>query len=141
MNQRAKTIVFWTVLLVVAALLFAVVRSRPTPLKTTYSQFLAQVQSGEVVKATIDNAHSGANPVEYSLKDGTHLESVLPANYRDALDAMQQKLVNVEIEAGPQWPRFVANSAPFLILMGFWFFALWQMRRRDAGSDSRPRPL
>jgi ATP-dependent Zn protease len=132
MNQRAKTIVFWTVLLVVAALLFAVVRSRPTPVKATYSQFLSQVQSGEVLKATIGNTHSGPNPVEYSLKDGTHLESVLPANYRDALNAMQQKLVNIEIEDGSQWPRFAANSSPFLILMGFWLFALWQMRRRDA---------
>lgn len=132
MNQPARTIVFWTVLLVVAALLFAVVRSRPMPLKATYSQFLSQVQSGEVLKATINNAHPGASPVEYSLKDGTRLESVLPANYRDALNAMQQKLVNVEIEAGPQWPRFVGNSAPFLILMGFWFFALSQMKRRGA---------
>jgi ATP-dependent Zn protease len=132
MNQRVRTIVFWTVLLAVAALLFAVVRSRPTPVKATYSQFLSQVQSGEVLKATINNAHPGANPVEYSLKDGTRMESVLPANYRDALDAMQQKVVNVEIEAGPQWPRFAANSAPFLILMGFWFLALWQFRRRGA---------
>lgn len=132
MNQRGRPIVFWTVLLTVAALLFAVIRSRPTPVKATYSQFLSQVQSGEVLRATINNAHPGANPVEYSLKDGTHLESVLPANYRDALNAMQQKLVNVEIEDGPPWLRFAANSAPVLILMGFWFFALGQMRRRDA---------
>ncbi len=132
MNQRGRTIVFWTVLLVVAALLFAVARSRPTPLKATYSQFLSQVQSGEVLSATIDNAHPGANPVEYSLKDGTRLESVLPANYRDALDTMQRKLVNVDIEAGPQWPRFVANSSPFLILLAFWFFAMSQMKRRGA---------
>jgi ATP-dependent Zn protease len=132
MNQRANKIVFWTVLLAVAALLIAVVRSRPAPLKATYSQFLSQVQSGDVLKATIENANPGANPVEYSLKDGTHLESVLPANYRDALDAMQQKLVNVEIEDGPRWPRFVANAGPFLILLGFWFFALNQLRHRDA---------
>ncbi len=133
MNQRFKMTVFWIVLLTVAALLFAVVRTRPTPVKATYSQFLSQVQSGEVLKATIENVHPGANPVEYSLKDGTHLESVLPANYRDALDAMQQKLVNVEIEDGPRWPRFLANAGPFLILLGFWFFALNQLRHRDAG--------
>jgi len=132
MNKRAKTIVFWIVLLAVAALVFAVVRSRPTPMKATYSQFLSQVQSGEVLKATIENAHPGASPVAYSLKDGTRRETVLPPDYRDALDAMQQKLVNVEIEDSPQWPRFVADAAPFLILLGFWSFAMGQMRHRDA---------
>ena len=132
MSQRARTIAFWTVLLAVAALLFAAVGNRPAPLKATYSQFLQQVQSGEVLKATIDSARHGANPVHYSLRDGAHLESVLPSDYRDALDAMQQKLVNVEIEAGPQWPRFIANSAPFLILLGFWFFAYSQLKQRGA---------
>ena len=132
MTTRAGTFSFWVVLLVVAALLFAVVRNQPRPVKATYSQFLSQVQSGEVLKATINNAHAGANPVDYSLKNGARLQSVLPSDYRDALDAMQRKLVNIEITDGPQWPRFVANSAPFLILLGFWFFAFYQMKRRGA---------
>ena len=140
MNQPARAVTFWIVLIGVTSFVYLVVQGQPRPREATYSQFLQQVQSGEVLKATINNAHPGANPVEYSLKDGTRLKSVLPSDYRDALNAMQQKLVNVDIVAGPQWPRFAANAAPFLILLAFWFFALGQMRRRDAGSDSRPRP-
>lgn len=131
MNQNAKAIVFWTILFVVAALMWAAVRS-PAPTKATYSQFLSQVQSGEVLEATINNADSGANPVDYRLKNGSRLQTVLPADYRDALDAMQQKLVNIEIADRPPWSRVVANSTPFLILLGFWFFALGQIKRPDA---------
>ena len=132
MTNRANKFIFWMVLLAAAGLLWAVIRNQPGSVKATYSQFLAQVQSGEVLKATINNADSGANPVDYRLKNGTRVESVLPSDYRDALDAMQQKLVNIEITGGPQRWRYVANSAPFLILLGFWFFALIQMKRRGA---------
>ena len=141
MNQNVKPIVLWAILFAVAALVWAVVRHPAPPLKkATYSQFLSQIESGVVLQATINNAHSGANPVEYRLHDGTRLESVLPGDYRDALAAMQQKLVDIEITDEPQWPRFIANSSPFLILLGVWFFAYGTLRQRDAGSGSRPGP-
>jgi ATP-dependent Zn protease len=130
MSIRAKTIVFWTIFVVTAVVLLLVTSTRPRPLSATYSQFLSQVASGEVLKATINNADSGANPVEYHLKNGARLQSVLPSDYREAMDAMQQKLVNIEIADGPHWPRFVANSAPFLILLGFWVFAYGQLKHR-----------
>jgi cell division protease FtsH len=134
MNSNAKTIVFWGIVIVVAALMWAVVRNGPNPAKTTYSQFLQQVQAGQVSKATIVAAQTGANPVTYSLKDGSRVDSVLPQDYRDALDAMQQKMVDIEIrDASSQWLRVAANGMPFLILLGFWFFAMNRMKAsRDA---------
>ena len=132
MNTRGQKVVFWIVLLGVAALFFEVVANKPVPPEATYSQFLQQVQSGEVLKATI-TSDQAANPVDYSLKDGARMRTVLPHDYRAVLDAMQQKLVNVEIAEPPRWTRLIANSAPFLILLAFWFFAMAQMsKRRDA---------
>jgi cell division protease FtsH len=133
MDTNTKSIVFWGVLVAVAALLWAVVHNGPNPMKTTYSQFLQQVQAGQVSKATIV-AESGANPVTYSLKNGSRIGSVLPHDYRDALEAMQQKMVDVEIrDASTQWPRVAANASPFLILLGFWFFMMNRMKaNRDA---------
>lgn len=132
MDQRTKIILFWVVLPGVSALMVAVVRNQPKPARATYSQFLSQVESGEVLKATISSTQAGANPVEYSLKNGGRLESVLPADYRDALNAMQQKLVNVEIESGPQSVRVVTNASPFLILLAFWFFMMFRLKHHDA---------
>jgi cell division protease FtsH len=137
MDTSTKSIIFWGVLVAVAALLWAVVHngpSGPNPVKATYSQFLQQVQAGQVSKATIEAAQSGANSVTYSLKNGSRIGSVLPHDYRDALEAMQQKMVDVEIrDASTQWPRVAANASPFLILLGFWFFMMNRMKaNRDA---------
>jgi cell division protease FtsH len=128
MNSKAKGVVFWTVLIGVAGLLWAVVQNKPNSAKATYSQFLQQVESGQVSKAVIVEAHTGANPVTYSLKDGSHVNSVLPWDYRDALAAMQQKMVNIEIQdASSQWLRVLMNASPFLVLLGFWVFMIRRM--------------
>jgi cell division protease FtsH len=134
MNSNAKTIVFWGVLMAVAALMWAVERNGHNQVKATYSQFLQQVEAGQVSKATIVAAQTGANPVTYSMKDGGQVDSVLPQDYRDALEAMQQKMVDIEIrDASTQWLRVAANGMPFLILLGFWFFMMNRMKaNRDA---------
>ena len=134
MNSKAKNVVFWAVLIGVAALLWAVIQNKPNSPNATYSQFLQQVQSGQVSKATIVAAQNGANPVTYSLKDGSRVDSVLPHDYRDALEAMQQKMVDIEIrDASTQWPRMAANASPFFVLLAFWVFMMIRMsNRRDA---------
>lgn len=129
MNTRGQKVVFWIVLLGVAALIALVVGNRPTPPRATYSQFIQQVQSGEVLKATINPDQQGVYPVDYSLKNGARLSTILPHDYRAALDAMQQKLVNIEIAEPLAWFRILANSTPFLILVAFWVFAMTQMSK------------
>jgi ATP-dependent Zn protease len=133
MDTQAKRIIFFAVLIGVAALLWAVVQNEPNPAKATYSQFLEQVQAGKVSKATIVSGHTGANPVTYSLTDGSQARSVLPWDYRDALEAMRQKMVNVEIrDASTQWVRVLANASPFLLLLGFWVFMMNRMKSKPA---------
>ena len=128
MNTRAKRVVFWVVLFVAATLAWTVSQNKPSPPNATYSQFLEQVQAGRVSKAIIEAEHTGANPVTYSLKDGRQARSVLPWDYRSALEAMQQKMVDIEIrDASSQWIRVLLNASPFLVLLGFWFY---MMRRK-----------
>lgn len=129
MNSKAKTIVFWCVVIVVAALLWAVGQNKPNSPQATYSEFLEQVQAGKVGKATIVSADNGANPVIYSLKDGSQANWVLPSDYRDVLEAMQRNMVNIGIrDSSTQWPRVAANASPFLVLLGFWVFMMNRMK-------------
>lgn len=131
MNTKAKTIVFWAVLIGVAVLLWAVVQNKPTPPKATYSQFLQQVQAGRVTNAVIVASNRGPNPVDYNLKDGARMHTVLPHNDRDALEAMQQKLVDIEIQDGSsRWTQVLWNATPFLLLVAFWLFMMGQMSKR-----------
>jgi len=131
MSSKTKGFVFYAVLIGVAALLWLVVRNGPNPAKASYSQFLQQVQSGQVNKATIVAAHTGVNQVDYSLKDGSQAHTVVPSDYRDVLETLQRKMVDIEIrDASSQGLRVVANATPFLVLLGFWFFMMRRMSNR-----------
>jgi len=133
MNTKAKSIVFFGVLIGVAALLWGVVRNEANPAQVTYSQFLEQVQAGQVSKAVVAAAPTGANAVTYNLKDGSQAHTMVPSDYRDVLEAMQQKMVNIEIrDASTQWIRVLLNASPFLVLLGFWVFMMNRMKSTPA---------
>lgn len=130
--MNTNRVVFFVVLVCVAAVILAlVVGDRRYNMRTTYSEFLQQVQAGEVAKATIAVAETGANPVTYSLKNGAREQTIVPRDYKDALVAMQTKLVNVEIRSA-SWQSWstLANASPFFILLGFWFFMMRQLKNK-----------
>jgi cell division protease FtsH len=129
----SKRILFFVVLVCVGATLWAVVHRKPNPTITTYSQFLQQVESGQVNSATIVASHTGVSQVNYGLKDGNRVQTVVPSDYRGVLEALQQKMVNIEIrDASSEWLRMLANASPFLVLLGFWFFMMRRLPGRDA---------
>ena len=129
-DTKIKRIVFYVVLIGVVVLLWAVVRNKPNPAKATYSQFLEQVQSGQVNNAVILATRTGTNEITYRLKDGSEARTVVPSDYRNVLEALQQKMVNIEIrDASSQWLQMLLNASPFLVLLGFWFFMMRRMPR------------
>ena len=132
MKSKTKSVIFFVVLVVVAVVMALVIGDRTdgSRTKATYTEFLQQVQAGEVSKATIAVAETGANPVTYRLKSGSEWLTIIPRNYQDALAAMQNKLVNVEIrDAQSQRVRTLANASPFLLLLGFWVVMMIWMRK------------
>jgi cell division protease FtsH len=131
MNYKAKIVVFWIVLIGVAALLWGVARNEHVPANATYSKFLQQIQSGEVNRATIIASHGGADRVTYELKSGSRVNTIVPADDRSLLEILQQKMVEIEIrDASAQWPRILANSSPFLLLLVAWFFMFNRLRAK-----------
>ena len=84
----------------------------------TYSDFLHRVNDGDVAQVIVAGSNSGAAEATCRLKNGKTVRTVLPSNYGDALRAMQSKLVDIEIRNDSR--RFVANAAPFLVLLGVW---------------------
>ena len=132
MKPKTKSVVFFAVLIMVAVVMAFVVGDRTdrSRTKATYSEFLQQVQAGEVSKATIAVAATGANPVTYRLKSGSEWLTIIPKNYQDALAEMQNKLVNIEIrDAQSQRTRFLVNATPFFLLLGFWVVMMIWMRK------------
>jgi ATP-dependent Zn protease len=129
MNSNTRRALFFGVLLCVAAALWVVVRNTPNQPKATYTQFLEQVQTGAVKSAVILAARAGANQVTYSLMDGGERRTMVPLDYGQTLALMQEKMVNIEIrDASFEGLSVLANSAPFLVLLGFWFFMLGRLK-------------
>src|SRR6201986_4729574 len=122
MTSKSNRIVFWTVLTIVGATLaFTIMKGKFQP-KATYSEFLQRVQAGDVANATIVvAARSGADQIDYTLKNGKRVKTVVPSDDREALAAMRDKLVNVEIRDASSSPfRLLVNATPFLLLLAFW---------------------
>jgi cell division protease FtsH len=133
MDSKTKSIVFYGVLVCAAVLMWAVMRNQHNSANATYSEFLQQVQSGQVNSAIVVATNTGTDRVTYRLKNGSELQTIVPSRYRELLDAMQQNKVKIEIrDASTQWLRVLANSSPFLLLPGFWFYAMRRLSNRVA---------
>jgi len=129
MSSKGRTAAFWIILIAVGGTLWMVVSGRHTERKLTYSEFLASLESGRVAGVTILGSTSGTVPAICRLADGSTVRTVLPADYRDALRAMQDKRVSIEIRDSSYEPlRLLINTLPFLVLLGFWFFMYRKLR-------------
>jgi ATP-dependent Zn protease len=91
----------------------------------TYSQFLEKVRTGQIATVIIMGSNSGAIRAICRLKDGNAEQTVLPSDYRDAMAAMQDKLVNIEIRDSSSGPhQLMLYYTPFPLLLGVWIFLL-----------------
>lgn len=135
MNWRANLAIVCAVLISAAGVLW-MVPGRQRSLQTlTYSQFLEKVRTGQIASVTVMGGNSGAVDVICRLKDGNAARTVLPADYRDAVAVMQDKLVDIEIRDASSGPlALVWHATPFLLLLGVWI--LLAIRKVPNGPQS-----
>ena len=96
MNSNIKTLIFWVVLICVAVLLFAVVRTGQGPKEQTitFTEFMEKVQNDEVSKVTISG-----NEVHGLYKNpNLGLQTYIPTNYPSLYDKLDAKKVNVTMK-------------------------------------------
>ncbi len=88
MNSNIKTLIFWVVLICVAVLLFAVVRSGQGHKETelSFTQFLDKVQAGEVKNIVISG-----NDAHGEFTNGTGLHTIIPLNYPDMITTAERE--------------------------------------------------
>ncbi len=130
MDPTIKTVVFWFVIVLSAALLWQVVKSDKTPAipEISYSEFLSQVDAGNVRKVTITkNTVTGTN------RDNSTFRVIAPSSQEGMLLELRQKNVEIwfkdsAVEGG--WPSWLLNLAPLILLAALWFFMIRQMQRK-----------
>jgi cell division protease FtsH len=102
---------------------FAQIQKKEQPVK--FSEFMAQVESGQVAEVTITgNEIKGRNTNQQSFK------TFAPIGYDKLVDTLLAKkvTVNYQPDQTPTWANMLISWAPFILLIGFWIFFMRQMQ-------------
>ena len=127
MNSKVKNLLFWVVVGLFMILLFNLFSVPPHAPEddVIFSDFMAQLDKGEVTKVIIKSSHISA-----ILKDGTRIRTY-SAEYPDMVKVLRER--NVQIEArppdeNPWYITFLVTWGPFILFLGLWFFLMRQMQ-------------
>jgi len=101
----------------------------------SYSEFLSQVNSGNVTKVTISGKKGSG-----IYRDGRSFKVIVPASQEQILIALQQKGVETWYsDSEPQSTTgWLMNLAPLALLSVLWFFMIRQMRLRANSAEAKP---
>jgi cell division protease FtsH len=126
-NSTVKTIIFWVFIFACLILLWQVFQRSGNSghdKKVIFSQFVEDVQSGQVKDATVNGAD-----VHGSLKNGTAYDVSIPTDYSHLYDILNDNHVSVTVDSqSSSWLPIMINFGPILILVALWFFMLRQMQ-------------
>jgi cell division protease FtsH len=100
-----------------------------------YSQFVQQVDEGNVQSVIIATSSTGNVTVSGKMTDGKAFRTVAPPN-TDVADRLVSKGVGVAVKAEEQssiWLILLYQSLPFLLILGISFFVMRQMQKNAGG--------
>jgi cell division protease FtsH len=144
MSSTAKAVIFWLTIIISAFLFWQTVRtggSRPPAPEISYSEFLTRIANGQVSSVTI-----AGNEVRARDPKGSGFRVIAPPNQSAMLDALQEHGVEIWFKDQPagNWPTWILNLAPLIMLAALWFFMIRQMqarsRKASPGIDSSTSP-
>ncbi len=126
MSPFYKNLALWLVISLMVILLFNMFHQpQKTSLETTYSQFLASVQKGEVAQVTIQGDH-----VFGTFSDGKTFKTFVPRD-SDMIKILRDNGVNIQAkpeEESPWYMSVLVSWLPMLLLVGVWIFFMRQMQ-------------
>ncbi|MBI3603198.1 MAG: ATP-dependent metallopeptidase FtsH/Yme1/Tma family protein [Nitrospirae bacterium] len=127
MNSRIKNLLFWVVVGLFMILLFNLfsVPTHTPEEDVIFSDFMAQLDKGEITKVIIK-----ANHISAILKDGTRIRTYT-AEYPDMVKVLRERNVQIEVkppDENPWYITFLVTWGPFVLFLGLWFFLMRQMQ-------------
>jgi len=128
-NSTVKTVVFWVVIGLSALLLWTVIqqgRSGQKDAEVNFSQFMSDVDAGNVHEVTVDGMQ-----LRGKHRDGSAFHTTVPANYPDMIKDLQNKGVSMTFRDANSgsWPlQLLGTWAPLILLGALWFFMIRQMQ-------------
>jgi cell division protease FtsH len=128
LNKFLRSVGFYLLIILVAISIIDYFSTKQTVSKSVeYTQFLHQVDAGEVQKVTFIR-----NTVHGTLSDGTEFTTITPDEpYSDPhlYERLTAKGVNIAADNPPEppwWSTMFSSILPILLLIGVWFFIMQQ---------------
>src|ERR1700684_2631292 len=126
MNQFSRSIALWLVLGLMFLLLFNIFsRQQPKEPEIIFSDFLNQVDKGQVAQATIQG-----DLIKGDTVSGDHFKVNAPA-YPDLVKTLREKGVKIAAkpaEGDPWWMVALVQWFPVIVLAALWIFFMRQMQ-------------
>jgi len=139
MNQFSRSIALWLVLGLMFLLLFNIFsRQQPREPEIIFSDFLNQVEKGQVSSVTIQG-----NQIKGDTTAGEHFKSYAPTD-PDLVKILRDKGIKIAAkpaEGDPWWMVILVQWFPILLLAGLWFFFMRQMQIAMSFGKSRAKLL
>ena len=131
MNSTVKTVLFWLLIVVSAALLWEVVKGARDGQKdkeVNAAQFMSDVDQNNVREFTVNGME-----VRGKYRDGSAFHTDLPGNYftPEVLKGLREKGVVFtfrDINSGSLPLQLLGTWAPLILLAALWFFMIRQMQ-------------
>ncbi|WP_029040343.1 ATP-dependent zinc metalloprotease FtsH [Cucumibacter marinus] len=133
MNGNLRNFAIWLVILVLLMGLFNVFQNsagRTQAVEKSYSQFIQEVNAGNVSTVTITE-----NKVAGTLDNGDRFQTILPDNV-DVVSRLEARNVQIraaEPESSPFWSILLSSWLPFIVIIAVWFFFIRQMQGGGRG--------
>jgi cell division protease FtsH len=126
MNQFSRSIALWLVLGLMFLLLFNIFsRQQPREPEIIFSDFLNQVEKGQVAQVTIQG-----NTIKGETSGGEHFKTYAPRD-PDLVKTLRDKNVKIAAkpaEGDPWWMVALVQWFPVLVLAALWIFFMRQMQ-------------
>src|SRR5215470_14678 len=126
MNQFSRSIALWLVLGLMFLLLFNIFsRQQPKETEISFSDFLNQVDKGQVAQATIQGSS-----IKDDTTNGDHFKTYAP-DYPDLVKTLRDKGVKIvakPAEGDPWWMVALVQWFPVIVLAALWIFFMRQMQ-------------
>jgi len=115
----------WVVLVVGVVLFWNVSTFQATDPEMPFSEFLRQVDAGEVESVEI-----AGSEVSGILSRGARFETYAPPQYEGLVNQLVERDVAVTAReaTSPWWATLLYSWAPILLIIGFWIFFMRQMQ-------------
>jgi cell division protease FtsH len=139
--------IFWVVLVIVLLVAFQMFEMGKTPqYRISYSEFLAQVDKGNVKRITFKGLEVRGQlslPTLVPISSATdrdrtrdvkveHFSLVLPAEDKDLpqriIDRNPSAVIEGQIPGGSTWVKLLSSGLPLLLIIGLWLLIMRQMQ-------------